>query len=628
MSEHALSQRGGRRRSRSREAERSPVSISPPGPRPVISLGVRTKLFLASLAIIAISLLAAHAYLANTLEALLTNRIESDLSVRAELVRRDVERSHCDDLASCDAVADDLGASARARVTIVSAEGRVLGDSDVPLDRLPMVENHSQRPELVAARSSGHGVASRLSDTVHERMLYVAVPLEGARGYARVAVPLVEVDQAKAGLNQALLVGSLLALAVAAVFSFAGAQLGSKTIRHLTDVARAMAKGDFSARARLQGRDEFSSLGRALDQLAESLSITVRELSTERDLVGRILSGMQEGVLLLDDTGRIALVNPALREMLLLGEGAVGHMPIDVLQNAELAALLEPDSDLRTGEIELSGLKPRRVLVRAVPLADEPGGVLAVFVDVTDIRRLESMRKDFVANASHELRTPITAVRSAAETLRLAFESDPEAAKHFIDIIERNAERLQRLVEDLLDLSRIEARELRLALEPVDLAEFVPRALELLRERAAKKRITLSADVDRGVPPARLDRRATEQILTNLVENAIKYSPDGARVVVSAKVTGGAIRIAVSDTGPGIAERHLPRLFERFYRVDTGRSRELGGTGLGLAIVKHLVEAQGGSVGVESVVGKGSTFRMSFPVPPPEEESPAAVPVA
>lgn len=620
MSEIAAAPRSTRRRGRA-EADRR-VSLSPPGPKPLVSFGVRTKLFLAALGIIALSLLVAHAYLASALERLMTSRIEADLSVRAELVKRDVERAHCVDFAGCDRLADDLGASAHARVTIVADDGRVLGDSDVTLERLPTIENHSQRPELVQARATGHGVSSRLSDTVHQQMLYVAVPLSGG-GFARVAVPLVEVAQAKDELMNALLVGSLLALAVAAATAFVGAQFGSSTIRHLTGVARAMAKGDFSARARLRGRDEFSALGRALDQLAESLSITVRELSTERDLVGRILSGMQEGVLLLDHTGHIALVNPALREMLLLGEGAVGNKPIDVLQNAELAELLEGKSDsMRTGEIELSGLKPRRVLVRAVPLADEPGGVLAVFVDVTDIRRLESMRKDFVANASHELRTPITAVRSAAETLRLAFESDPEAAKHFIDIIERNAERLQRLVEDLLDLSRIEARELRLAVEPIDLGEFVPHVLELLRERAAKKRITLSAQVDRSLPPARLDRRAMEQILTNLVENAIKYSPDGARVVVSAKEQSGAVRVAVADTGPGIAERHLPRLFERFYRVDTGRSRELGGTGLGLAIVKHLVEAQGGTVGVESTVGKGSTFRLTFPIAKPDMASP------
>ncbi|CAN5790788.1 phosphate regulon sensor histidine kinase PhoR [soil metagenome] len=605
------------------------MSISPPEPKPLLTFGVRTKLFLASLGIIAISILVAHAYLASALEQLMTTRIENDLSVRAELVKRDVERSRCADYATCDALADDLGTSARARVTIVGDDGRVLGDSEVSLERLPTVENHSTRPELVDARIHGHGVSSRMSDTVHERMLYVAVPIAGGRGFSRVAVPLVEVDEAKADLMRALLVGSLLALAVAAVTSIAGAQLGSQTIRHLTGVARAMAKGDFSARALLAGRDEFSALGRALDQLAESLSITVRELSNERDLVGRILSGMQEGVLLLDTSGRIALVNPALREMLLLGEGAVGKKPIDVMQNAELAALLEAGSEMRTGEIELSGLKPRRVLVRVIALEDEPGGVLAVFVDVTDIRRLESMRKDFVANASHELRTPITAVRSAAETLRIAFETDPDAAKHFIDIIERNAERLQRLVEDLLDLSRIEARELRLNVEPLNLATFVPHVLELLRERASKKQITLRAEVDESLPPARLDRRATEQILTNLVENAIKYSPDGARVVVSAKEQKGAIRVAVSETGPGIAERHHPRLFERFYRVDTGRSRELGGTGLGLAIVKHLVEAQGGSVGVESTVGKGSTFRMTFQIArPADDESPESSPAA
>ncbi len=265
------------------------------------------------------------------------------------------------------------------------------------------------------------------------------------------------------------------------------------------------------------------------------------------------------------------------------------------------------------------------MLVRVVPLAGEPGGLLAVFVDVTNIRRLESMRRDFVANASHELRTPVTAVRSAAETLRFAMASDPDSASHFLDIIERNAERLQRLVEDLLDLSRIESREFRLTFEDEPVAELVGQVVGLFRERSEKKRIRLSADIPADIPKAHVDARAFEQVLTNLVDNALKYSPERASVVVRARPEERkgrkVIRVSVVDTGPGIEERHLPRLFERFYRVDTGRSRELGGTGLGLSIVKHLCEALGGAIEVESAVGKGSTFSFTLPQAGGEDQS-------
>ena len=397
------------------------------------------------------------------------------------------------------------------------------------------------------------------------------------------------------------------------------ARVSTRQVGHLTDVADAMAHGDFDARARVEGEDEFTELGRALDRLGGSFSVTVRQLRAERDRVGRILSGMQEGVLLLDAGGKIAFVNPALRQMLLLGADSVGKTPLEVIQNEELKKLVESAEETgatQSAELELSGLKPRRLLVRVVPLVAEPGGLLAVFVDVTDIRRLESMRKDFVANASHELRTPVTAVRSAAETLRFAMESDPEAAGHFLDIIERNAERLHMLVEDLLDLSRIESREFRLTMEDEDLGEIAAQVVGLFRERAEKKRITVTADVPGDLPLARVDRRALEQVLTNLVDNALKYSPAGASVVVRARAEQSKrrklVRVSVVDTGPGIEEKHLPRLFERFYRVDKGRSRELGGTGLGLSIVKHLCDALGGSIQVESAVGKGSTFSFTL----------------
>jgi two-component system phosphate regulon sensor histidine kinase PhoR len=503
-------------------------------------------------------------------------------------------------------------------VTFIASDGRVLGDSEVPLERIPSIENHLSRPEVQEAMRTGHGSAARLSDTVHERLLYVAAPMKHG-GFSRVAMPLVEVENAQAQLRRALLMGSLLALALATALSLFTAQVSSRVVGHLTSIANAMAKGNFDARARLGGGDEFTELGRALDQLADSLSVTMRQLRAERDRVGRILSGMQEGVLLLDTEGRIAFVNGALRQMLLVNTDSVGKTPFEVIQNEDLKKLVEEaqsTSATQAAELELFGIKPRRLLVRVVPLSGEPGGLLAVFVDVTDIRRLESMRKDFVANASHELRTPVTAVRSAAETLRFAMESDPESATHFLDIIERNAERLQRLVEDLLDLSRIESREFKLAFEDEEVAPLVQQVIGLFRERAEKKRIRLTADVPKDLPLVSVDGRAFEQVLTNLVDNALKYSPEKASVIVRARSEEGrkrkVVRVSVIDTGPGIEERHLPRLFERFYRVDTGRSRELGGTGLGLSIVKHLCEALGGHIEVESTPGKGSTFSFTL----------------
>ncbi|HEY1955970.1 MAG TPA: ATP-binding protein [Polyangiaceae bacterium] len=585
----------------------------------VFRFDVRAKLFLASVSVIAIAVLASYAYLSSSLDRTLTARVRDDLFIRLDVAAAEAEQLGPDaGIDAWDALADDLGARAHARVTFIGPDGRVLGDSEVPRDRIASIENHRHRPEVEQALSSGTGSSSRRSATIHERLLYVASPMKNGV-VVRLALPLVEVEHAKAALDRSLVIAGIVAVALAALMSLVVAQFASRAIGHLTRVADAMARGDFTARAELAGRDELAALGTALDKLAGSLSVTLRQLRTERDRVERILSGMQEGVLLLDTAGVIAFVNPALRQMLLLGADCVGKTPFEAIQNEELKKLVDEASStsaLQAAEIELAGLKPRRLLIRVVPLAGEPAGLLAVFVDVTDIRRLESMRRDFVANASHELRTPVTAVRSAAETLRFAMQNDPESAGHFLDIIERNAERLQHLVEDLLDLSRIESHEFRLTFGEHEVGPLVGRVVDLFRERSEKKRIALSADVPRDLAPVRVDPRAFEQVLTNLVDNALKYSPERAAVVVRARAETRngkpVIRLSVVDTGPGIEERHLPRLFERFYRVDTGRSRELGGTGLGLSIVKHLCDALGGPINVESTVGKGTTFSFTL----------------
>ena len=414
-------------------------------------------------------------------------------------------------------------------------------------------------------------------------------------------------------------IGAVAALALSFLVSASVAARVSRAIAELTEGARRMTSGDLSVRTRLLGQDELAELGHALDGLAGGLAKTLGALRTERDLQRRILEAMQEGVVVVDREGRIVLVNPALRAMLLLGADAVGKLLIEAVRDAQLEALL---ADARAAggaaplEIELPGLKPRRLLVHTSPLSgDDDDGMLFVLVDVTELRRLESLRRDFVANASHELRTPIAAVRSATETLHSGALDDPAAAVRFLDIIDRNAARLQSLVEDMLELSKLESNEFKLKRERVELTSVVPIVLGLFRERAEKKGVRLGSELVGGAA-VEGDARALEHVLSNLVDNAVKYCPAGTRVTVSAALDRERIRLVVTDNGPGIPAEHVTRVFERFYRVDAGRSRELGGTGLGLSIVKHMVEAMRGKVSVESEVGRGSTFVVSLLCPP------------
>ncbi|HEY6561262.1 MAG TPA: ATP-binding protein [Polyangiaceae bacterium] len=585
-----------------------------------MSLGIRAKLFLVALGLIAVSVVVAYGYMRGELDSEVTDRIRADLEVRARLAGLKAEETPAalDNLDAWDAVADELGLHAQARVTVIRLDGKVIGDSAVPLSDLPIVQNHGARPEVKAALATGHGESSRLSHTIDQRMIYLAVPLKRAGqiiGVARVAMPLTEVDAAIGRLRAGLSVATILALLVAVILSSAAAELASRRARALTAAARRMAAGDLEASGVLQGEDEFAELSRALDQLARSLSTSLRALRDERDRLGGLLAGMQEGVLLLDADNKVILVNPALRGMLLLGADAVGKTPLEVIRHADLKQLFDDvaaHGEPESREIDVAGLRPRRLLVRAAPLSGEKQGSFAVFVDVTEVRRLESLRRDFVANVSHELRTPVTAIRSAAETVQSAAARDPEAVSQFLDIIARNAERLHDLVEDLLDLSRIESRELRLTMEPLDSARVFSLVAGLFKERAEKKHIQLIEEFPKGLAHAHADRRALEHVLTNLVDNAVKYCGSGAEIRLRAVENGESLRLVVEDTGPGIEARHLPRVFERFYRVDPGRSRELGGTGLGLSIVKHLAESMGGSVGVESQPGVGTKFSLTL----------------
>ncbi|HEY8945934.1 MAG TPA: histidine kinase dimerization/phospho-acceptor domain-containing protein, partial [Polyangiaceae bacterium] len=358
----------------------------------------------------------------------------------------------------------------------------------------------------------------------------IAVFVLGAHAYAKSelasALGTPGHEAALGVVRRMLAATAVLAVAVAVVLSSFAAELASRGIRSMIVVVRRMASGDLSARFRFFSQDEYGELGRALNRLARNVARSLADVREERDRLDAILSGMQEGLLLMDGAGRVVVVNPALREMLLLGPDAVGKTLLEVIRHAELKQLLDEahnSPEPLTREIELGSIKPRRLFVRVAQLAGAAGQTFAVFVDVTEMRRLESMRRDFVANVSHELRTPVTAIRSAAETLQAGVPEDPQVLAQFIGIIERNAARLQDLVEDVLDLSRIESRELKLTFEALDLRVVYGQVLSLFRERADRKGITLANEAKEELSRVVADRRALEHVLSNLVDNAVKY---------------------------------------------------------------------------------------------------------
>ncbi|MBI3186191.1 MAG: PAS domain-containing protein [Myxococcales bacterium] len=377
----------------------------------------------------------------------------------------------------------------------------------------------------------------------------------------------------------------------------------------LTDAAR-LAQVELALRPETEANDP-AKLAGGVAAIAERSRAQARRLLT----LSAVLDGMAEGVWITDAAGTVIEHNDALKELLFSGQELSGRRPGQLVQSEELEQAVEKAcgrGESSSLEVAILGLRPRVLAVRVAPLGRELGGSSAVFHDITELRRLEAVRKDFVANVSHELRTPITAIRGYAETLKGGALHDEENAGRMVEIIHRQSERLSNLVEDLLELSRLESRELKLESEPVSLALAVGRAAEAIRPRANSKGIALELAVPEGLWACG-DERGVEQVLQNLLDNAVKYTGQGGRVEVTGVKQEGRCAVAVRDTGIGVEARHLPRLFERFYRVDRGRSRELGGTGLGLSIVKHLVTAMGGDVRVESRPGEGSEFTVLLP---------------
>ncbi len=581
-----------------------------------MTLSLRARLFLAYALAVALAL---------ALVTLLAARLE-----RAWVIQRDA--AHLERLAQhaiVDLAADPaaaagdrhaavlrLGVGLRCRVTLIDSTGRVVSDSEVPPERLAMVESHAGREEVRAALDGRVGHAVRLSATVHEEYLYLAIPAAGLPGVAviRLAEPLWMVRRLTASLLQLSSVAAVLTLllAMALVYWVTGRHV--RRVAELEQAARELGRGEPSARALELPADELGRLGQAMNRMAGELRERLQALARERDERETVLAHMSDGVALLDASDRVLHANRALAAILGAALPPAPGAPFHELARVpELDELMrEARGSQRPLERELRLWAPDQRLVRATATSlPASGAVLLVLHDLTEAERLDRVRRDFVANVSHELKTPLTSIRGYAETLLDGGLEDLERREPFVKVIRDQAMALSQIVEDLLQLAELERPEVRLRREEFDLREAVERQLAAFRARAARAGLRL--ELLPGEPvPVQADRARIEQVLANLLDNGLKYTERGG-VEVACGGDGRHVWCEVRDTGCGIPAEDQPRIFERFYRVDKARPRERGGTGLGLAIAKHIVALHEGRISVQSTPGAGSAFRFELP---------------
>lgn len=509
-------------------------------------------------------------------------------------------------------------AESGARVTVVAADGRVLADS--AHDPATM-ENHAHRPEIQQALAEGRGRAVRFSDTVNRDLVYLAVRHQaqgGAPVLLRLALPVARIDEALAQMRWRLWSASLVILLIAGGASLLVSRAFSERVEQLKQFSRRVADGDFRPLAVERQGDELTALALTLNETAARLDRTIQALSEERSRSAAILSSMAEGVAVIGQGERILFCNQSFcRYLGTEADACQGRSLVEVMRQSDLLELIRralAAEELVTQEVTMGALPPRTFAATVASLrANEAAGVVLVLHDVTELRRLERVRRDFVANVSHELKTPLTTIRGFAETLLDGALADEQNAKRFLGIIRDHAARLARLTDDLLKLSQIEAGRLELDVQAVEVRGLIDACLETTRLQVSQKQLLLQVECPPDLPPLRGDANALHNVLQNLLDNAVQYTPPGGRITVRAASHDREVLIAVNDTGIGIPSSEQDRIFERFYRVDAARSREVGGTGLGLSIAKHLVEAHGGRITVESEVGRGSTFTLFLP---------------
>jgi len=564
-------------------------------------------------------------------------QLENTLRARAVLVRDVAQDRPAGELQERVA---DVGREIVTRITLIAADGTVLADSEKDPQQM---DNHADRPEVQSARANRFGTATRPSDTLGVPMMYFALRADDPHGraaYVRVALPLDTVQEQLAWYRRVVWTAALATAAGALALAFWLAGRISRPLQELTEGAERIAAGGYGHKVYAVGNDEIAALGRAFNSMSEHLEEQFTQLAEDRQQLRMILSGMVEGVVALDGEQRVVFANERAAQLLgFPAKAVVGRRLWEVvrrsgLQDVVQRALAGPEPSRQ--ELSWSGTATQNVTVHAARLeGTPPRGAVLVLHDTTELRRLERMRRDFVANVSHELKTPLSIIKACVETLLEGAADDPDHRGPFLQQIADQGDRLHALILDLLSLARIEGGTEILQFQEVALAPLVTASLERHRTRAESKKQTLetvasgqrlvtSENSDSSLPAtshwplatglaAWADEEAVHEILDNLIDNAVKYTPEGGRIRVGWFLEDGEVCLQVADSGIGIPEQDLPRIFERFYRVDKARSRELGGTGLGLSIVKHLAQAMHGSVGVASEVGKGTTFTVRLP---------------
>ncbi|MBC8207447.1 MAG: HAMP domain-containing protein [Kiritimatiellales bacterium] len=580
------------------------------------------KLYPSYLIVTLLSLTAVYVISSTAINRFFEQQIEKNLTEQAWLIKEQVTAPMVTrEIETLSRSADTLSANSSARITLIFPDGIVAGDSDKASSEMG---NHRDRPEIKDALAGHVGQSLRYSNTLKKNMMYVAVPVwvEGrVIGVVRTSMPMTDMDQLIDSVQHRITFGGLIILFLAAVLSLIVSRRISRPLERIKEGAKRFADGDFSCRLHTIGSTEITSLAETMNQMAEQLEDRLQTVIKEKNQREAVLSSMVEGVLAVDTDGHIISLNKAAARFfqVIQPETAKGRSIEEVFRNVKLqkfiGSVLKGQETLEC-ELTVQHNEIYHLQTRGTNLLGVQGkriGAVVVFNDVSRLRRLENLRSDFVANVSHELKTPITSIKGFIETLLDGAMNDPVEADRFLKIVAKHADRLNAIIDDLLMLSRLEqGGKEEMEMQQAGLAGLMSSAVEVCAHRAEKKEITIQVECPDNLS-ANVNPPLIEQALINLIGNAVKYSAEGKTVTVRADREPDGINLSVTDQGYGIASEHLERLFERFYRVDKGRSRQEGGTGLGLAIVKHIAQAHGGTVSVKSTFGKGSTFSVFLP---------------
>lgn len=583
----------------------------------------KTKLILSYVLVTIIPIGLIAFFLDRNLEDKSIHEIESSLVSRALLIEDQISAQSLKDgdVAVLDALAKRLGPKAKCRVTIIDRQGKVLADSEKPRKNAQEMENHLNRPEVRAAADGNTGLNMRYSETLKMDMLYAALPIRDKSaviGIIRVAIPLGYVRNILLNIRKTVSVGAIFAIILAFILGTIVAGKTMRPVNRMIYASRKFSEGDFSRRVAPGVDDEIGELADTFNKMAGDIENKIGQIRTQNQKLEGLFNSMAEGVIVIDRGRRLVSVNPTIERIFGISKKDIqGKIFLDAIRNNDIAKIVEDVlSKGKAVSIDLELVYPVRGAfeMNAVPIfdGDKMGGCLAVIHDITEIKRLETVRKDFIANISHELKTPLTSIKGFVETLLDGGLDDRENNYQFLKIIQEHANRLDGLVSDLLILSHLESKEIALEKRPFDLKELTDGLIQGFKSQLMKKNIRISNELPAGLRVT-ADRSKIDQVMTNLIDNAIKFNKESGLVRIFGDFSRGNTKIFIEDSGTGIPERDIPRIFERFYRVDKARSRDLGGTGLGLSIVKHIVELHGGTVGVESAEGLGSKFWFILP---------------